>query len=101
MPARMTLQQQLEFALTHHRAGRLPEAERIYRQILAQQPNHADALHLLGVLAAQAGRLDEATDLIRQAIGICSTNAFYYSNLGKTLRDIGRLDEAITSYRQA
>jgi len=101
MPGHMTLQQQLESALSHHRAGRLAEAERLYRQILAQQPNHADALHLLGALAAQAGRLDEATDLIRQAIAICSTNPFYHSNLGKTLRDIGRLDEAVTSYRQA
>ena len=78
----MTLEEQLESALSHHQAGRLAEAEKIYRQILAQQPDHADALHLLGVLAEQAGRSDVAVDLIRRAIAICSTNASYYGNLG-------------------
>jgi len=101
MPAHMTLQQQLESGLSHHQAGRLAEAERIYRQILAHQPDHADALHLLGTLALQAGRLDEAVELIRRAIAICSTNAFYHSNLGKALKAAGQLDEAIASYRQA
>ncbi|MGD0389410.1 MAG: tetratricopeptide repeat protein, partial [Tepidisphaeraceae bacterium] len=101
MSGHMTLQQQLESGLSHHQAGRLAEAERIYRQVLAQQPDLADALHLLGTLALQAGRLDEAVELIRRAIAICSTNAVYYSNLGKALKDRGQLDEAIASYRQA
>ena len=51
---RMTPEQQLESALSHHRAGRLAEAERIYREILAIEPNYVDALHLLG----SAGRPD-------------------------------------------
>jgi tetratricopeptide (TPR) repeat protein len=97
----MTLEQQLESALSHHRAGRLAEAERIYRQILTQQPNHADALHLLGVLAGQTGRLDAGVELIRRAIAICSNNASYYSNLGNALTDMGQLDEAIRACRQA
>jgi predicted O-linked N-acetylglucosamine transferase (SPINDLY family) len=101
MPGHMTLQEQLESGLSHHRAGRLPEAERIYRQVLAQHPNHAEALHLLGVLKGQAGRLDMAVESIQRAIAICSTNAFYYSDLGKALEDIGRLDEAIAACRQA
>ncbi len=67
----MTLQQQLESAVLHHQAGRLAEAEKIYRQVLAQQPNHADALNLLGTLAVQVGRLDAGVDLIRRAIAIC------------------------------
>ncbi|MGA2441512.1 MAG: tetratricopeptide repeat protein, partial [Tepidisphaeraceae bacterium] len=101
MSAQMTLQQQFESGVSHHQAGRLAEAERIYRQVLAQQPNHADALHRLGVLAFQVGRLDAATDLIRQAIANCSTNASYYCNLGNALRGMGRLDEAIACYQQA
>ncbi|MGD0769876.1 MAG: tetratricopeptide repeat protein [Tepidisphaeraceae bacterium] len=101
MSAQMTLQQQLKSGLSHQQAGRLAEAERIYRQVLAQQPNHADALHLLGILAAQAGRLDAAVESIRRAIEICSTNAFYYGNLGSALAGMGRLEEAIAAYRQS
>ncbi|MGD0140956.1 MAG: tetratricopeptide repeat protein [Tepidisphaeraceae bacterium] len=101
MSGHMTLQQQFESGVSHHQAGRFAEAERIYRQVLVQQPDHADALHLLGVLAVQAGRLDAAVDFIRRAIAICSTNAIYYSNLGNALKDKKQLDQAIASYRQA
>ena len=58
----MTLQQQLESALSHHQAGRLAEAEAIYRQILSQHPNQAEALNLLGTLAAQVGQSDVAVE---------------------------------------
>jgi predicted O-linked N-acetylglucosamine transferase (SPINDLY family) len=91
----------LRLAVQHHQAGRLAEAEKIYRQVLVHQPDHADALHLLGVLALQAGRLDAAVESIRRAIAICPTNAIYYSNLGKALKDMGQFDQAIASYRQA
>jgi predicted O-linked N-acetylglucosamine transferase (SPINDLY family) len=101
MSVHMTVQQQFESGVSHHQAGRLAEAERIYRQVLAQQPNHADALHLLGVLAAQTDRLDRAVELIRRAIAICSTNALYYSNLGNALNARGQFDQAIAAYRQA
>ena len=53
--AALTLEQVFPLALGHHQAGRLAEAEAMYRQILAVHPNHAEALHLLGVLAAGAG----------------------------------------------
>jgi protein O-GlcNAc transferase len=101
MSGRMTLQKQYESGMSHYRAGRLAEAERIYRRILALQPNYADALHMLGVLEVHAGRLDAGIELIRQAITICSTRAIYYRNLGNVLKDKGQLDEAIVAYRQA
>jgi Flp pilus assembly protein TadD len=53
-----------------HRAGRLAEAEQIYRQVLAAMPRHADALHALGALALQAGRPVVAETLLDQAIGL-------------------------------
>ena len=46
-----TISEALAIALQHHQAGQLPQAEQIYRQILEVEPNHADAWHLLGVLA--------------------------------------------------
>jgi tetratricopeptide (TPR) repeat protein/SAM-dependent methyltransferase len=86
-------------ALFHHRSGRLPEAERLYRQVLAATPRHADAQHLLGVIARQSGRSDLAVDLIGRAIRIDGGVAFYHSNLGNALRDLGRHREAAAAYR--
>jgi len=97
----MTLQQQLESGRLHHKAGRLAEAEKIYRQVLVREPDHADALHLLGVVAIETGRPQMAVELIRRATAVCSTNAFYHSNLGNALTDLGQLDQALISYRQA
>jgi protein O-GlcNAc transferase len=88
-------------AIAHHQAGRLPQAESLYRQILAQKPRHAGALHYLGVIAHQQGRNQVAADLIGQAIAIEPDNAEAYGNLGNALMEIGRLDEAIMACRQA
>ena len=67
----------LQVGLQHHRAGRLTEAEGCYRRILAAQPDHADALHLLGLLAQKAGRHDLAVHLIGQAIQQAALCAYY------------------------
>ena len=97
----MTIQQAFELAVQHHQSGRLAEAEAIYRQILAAEPRHADALHLLGVIAHQMGRNEAAVDLIRQAIALAPGIPDLHSNLGIALQDKGQLDEAVTAYRRA
>ena len=88
-------------ALTHHRAGRLAEAERGYRQILSLAPEHADALHLLGVIGLQAGHLEPALSLVQRAVDLRPDGALYRSNLGQILEQLGRRDEAERSYRAA
>jgi tetratricopeptide (TPR) repeat protein len=88
-------------ALHHHQAGRLHEAERLYRQVLAVDPRHADSLHLLGVAACQMGRHGLAIDLIQQAITLDGTIAYYHSNLGNALAQQGRLEEATACFRKA
>lgn len=88
-------------ALRHHQAGRFTEAEQIYQQILAIDPQHADALHLLGMVAYQTGRHDAAVDLIRRAIAVHKTAASYHSNLGNVLQAQGKLEEAAACYRMA
>ena len=47
-------------------------------------PDHADALHLLGVLAFQTGHIGAAIDLIGRAIAINPAVAEYHSNLGES-----------------
>jgi Tfp pilus assembly protein PilF len=88
-------------ALAHHRAGELAEAERLYRRALELAPEHADAIHLLGMLAFQRGDLDGAAATIRRAIALHPAAASYHSNLGNVLQALGELDEAAASYRQA
>ena len=46
----------IQIALKHHQAGQFQKAESIYRQILLDNPNHPDALHLLGVLTHRLGK---------------------------------------------
>ncbi|MEO1246730.1 MAG: sulfotransferase [Pseudomonadota bacterium] len=58
----------LALASEHHRAGRLDEAENLYRQVLRGNPNNVDALRLLGGIAARNGRPDEAETLLRRAL---------------------------------
>jgi protein O-GlcNAc transferase len=97
----LTLQQAFDLALQHHRSGHLKEAENLYRQILARQPDHFDALHYFGMIAHQTGRLDLSLDLFRRAIALRPDSAGAYLSLGNALRDKGQLDDAIAAYRRA
>jgi Flp pilus assembly protein TadD len=97
----MTLEEQLKTGLSHHRASEFAEAERIYRQILAVQPDHVGALHLLGALVGQAGQPEAALELIGRAIRLKPDHVIAHNNLGNILRDLGRINDAIESFRQA
>jgi len=101
MSDHLNLQQQFDSALSHHQAGRLAEAEAAYRRILSADPNDADALHLLGVIANQTGRNDEAIDLIGRAVELDPEYAEAHFNLGNALAERGDLDRAIASYGKA
>lgn len=99
--AQISIKSGFDLALQHHRSGRLQEAERLYREILTRQPDHAETLHMSGVLAAQTGRLDVAVQLIRRAITINSNWPEAYNNLGNVLRDKGQPAEAVDACRRA
>jgi len=88
-------------AVKYHQAGQLGAAEGIYRKILAANPRHTDALHLLGVVAHQAGQNDRAVNLIRQAIEMNPGDPNYHNNLGAAFRDQGKLDQAISAYQKS
>ncbi|WP_353860672.1 tetratricopeptide repeat protein [Azospirillum formosense] len=88
-------------AVDHHRSGRLADAERDYRAVLAADPSHPDALHLLGVLALQAGHPGPAVDLIEEAIRQAGGVADYHDNLGSALAALDRHAEAAQEHRMA
>jgi protein O-GlcNAc transferase len=99
--AQLTIQQAFDLALQHHQAGRLREAEILYRQIVSQEPENADAMHLLGLIAHRSGKYDAAADLIRRAIALHPNFPQAYVNLGNVLKDLGKLDGAIEANRRA
>jgi tetratricopeptide (TPR) repeat protein len=91
----------LEDLIQLHQSGRLDEAERGYRQLLAEQPENAEVLHLLGILRAQRGDLPEAYGLIQRAGELAPENAACRHTLGEMYLSEGRLDEAQQAYDQA
>jgi predicted O-linked N-acetylglucosamine transferase (SPINDLY family) len=97
----MNLHDALMLAVQHQTAGRLAEAETIYRRILAAVPNAPDPLHLLGVLAVQTGRVRDGESLIRQAIAADPRVPHYYNSLGLALGAQYRSEEAIAAFQQA
>jgi protein O-GlcNAc transferase len=88
-------------AVRHHQGGRLSDAERIYWQILAVDPGHADSLHLLGVIAHQLGRNDVAVDLIGKALARNRLVPAFHMNLGIALQHLGRLEPAAVAHGRA
>ncbi len=91
----------LACALDHHRAGRLDEAEACYRQVLDIDIHHADALHLLGLIAGDTWRLELAYSLILAAIAENGQSALYPFNLALLLQREGRKDEAVAYLQRA
>jgi protein O-GlcNAc transferase len=90
----------IDAAIRYHQAGDLPRAEQIYRQALQLDPRHADALHLLGVIAGQKGENAVAVDYICRAIGILPQMPSFHGNLAVVYRAMGRLEEAAASLRR-
>ena len=88
-----TISEALAIAIQHHQAGRLQAAEQIYRQILAVEPNHADAWHLLGVIASQLGKHEMAVEYIGRAIALNGNVAAVHYNLGNALMHQGKLEK--------
>jgi tetratricopeptide (TPR) repeat protein len=96
-----TAQEMVREGLRHHQAGRLDEAEGVYMRALAVEPEHADCLHLLGMVAFQRGDRVGAAELIGRAIAAKGDAAAYHSNLGNVLQAQDKLAQAAASYRRA
>jgi protein O-GlcNAc transferase len=87
----------------HQQHGRLQQAEAAYRAALALDPNHAEALRHLGMLAHLVGHNDAAADLIRQAIRVTGprTPAHHHGALGWILHQLGHAVEAERALRKS
>ncbi len=93
--------QLLQQALDLHRQGRLADAQASLRAILEAQPDHFEALHLLGVVVAQHGRQDEAEAAFARARRCDPRSVAAAYNHGITLQSLGRNAEALASFDAA
>jgi protein O-GlcNAc transferase len=87
-------------AVDLHQRGALREAEAAYRRVLMMEPNHPDALAMLGLIANGQGRHDEALGLIRKSLAINPTGTTYY-NLGVVLESVADIPGCVAAFRQA
>ncbi len=91
----------LSAGMAHHDAGRLAEAEAVYRAVLRITPTRPEALVLLADLAHRAGRLDDALGLVDAAIAASPGVAQFHNKRGLVLEGAGRAREAEAAYRRA
>ncbi len=90
----------LDRAISAHVAGRLADAEQLYLQALAFNPNDLSALRGMGVLALQHGRTVVAERLLKRALEI-APDAAVWANLGDVYGMQGRGEEALDCYAKA
>jgi len=96
-----TVPESLALAFQQHQAGRLREAELIYRKILDADPKNLDACHLLGVVAYQAGQHQIAIQYLTKAIDLKPDYPEAHYNLANAFFALERFDEAIVAYSRA
>jgi tetratricopeptide (TPR) repeat protein len=88
-------------ALSSLRQGCYDDAAQFCSEVLENEPAHAQALHVLGVIAVQQGRLNEAEEMFRQAAEICPSDARHHLNLANVLRARDNVEKAGAAYRAA
>jgi tetratricopeptide (TPR) repeat protein len=93
--------QALILAEQKRRHGFLADADDLTRRAVEAQPDNAEAVHMLGIVAHQSGKAAEAIEHVRRAIAINPNVALYHANLGEMCRLAGRLEEAVAAGRRA
>ena len=96
----LSLDEMIQLATQHHRAGQFAEAEGLYRRVLAERPEDANATRLLGILASQCGKHEDAVMLLARATELTPTSAVAFHDLAGALRVAGRLGDAADVLRR-
>lgn len=95
------LDQGLAQALAAHQSGNLAAAQQGYQTVLQRQPDNAQALHNLGLLAAQAGEHQAAAELVGRALKVKPRHAPAQRDLGKILYAAGQMQPAAEALEKA
>jgi predicted TPR repeat methyltransferase len=97
----LTIDELLQQGLELHQSGELDSAAISYEQVLSLQPEHADALHLMGLIHFAQDDTQAAANMIRLAIASNANEAVFHFNLGNICRAAGELDAAIVAFETA
>lgn len=99
--ANVSIDAVLQQAFSLHQAGGLQQAVGLYRQVLAAQPNHTDALNSCAVATFLLGNAKEGLRLLHAAIALRPDFVDAHNNLGNMLKALGKFDKAMSHYRRA
>ena len=97
----MNISEMMSLAIQYQKNGHLEQAEEIYHRILHHQPRYSDAIHFLGVIAAQRGHHEQARSLIVQAIELNPQVPNFYNSLGNVFFQQRQFQQAIACYQHA
>ena len=101
MTMRPAVKHLLNDGLAQHQAGKPAAAAACYRQILNREPQHTDALHLLGIAERDQGHLQDALQQLQRVVRLRPNFAEAYGNLGLVYAELDRPSEAAQSYERA
>lgn len=91
----------LNQAMGAHQSGRLADAERLYREVLAADPNQFEALHFFGLLKAQTGDLQQAHELMGRSLAVNQSKPEAFANFARLQTQMGRNEDALASCNSA
>ena len=92
----MSVDQALQLGARHQQAGQFALAEQLYKQVLAEIPQHPDALYRYGMLSLRIGQTGQAVELLGKAARLCPHSPEVHCNYSKALLDVGEFEKAIT-----
>ena len=96
----MNVETTFKLAIQHHQAGRLADAEALYRQVLAARPDFVSAYNNLGSILTQREAFDEAVELLAKATNLKPDFSGAWYNLAMALDKLGQYERSIAAYRK-
>ena len=100
-PRSLAAEEKIFLGFQHHQAGRLTEAETLYREALQVEPNNAEVIHFLGVIGLQTGRTTDAIPWLEHAVRLQASNPNFQNDLGLGYLRLGRSVDSEHCFRRA